>query len=64
MNTDKVTIEPLEDGRFLMENSRGAMFNCQDADDIGAYLETAMWNLLEPALKGKKKVTIRVEIDK
>ena len=59
-----IEIEALDDGRYLMKNSRGAIFNCKDADDIGTYIEAALWPLIAPALKARKKVTINVVVHK
>ncbi len=58
-----IEIKPLNDGRFLLENSRGAMWNCNDADDIGTFIEAAIWPLIEPALKERKPITINIVID-
>lgn len=58
-----IDIKPLDDGRFLMENSLGAIFNCKDADDIGVFIESAIWMLIAPGLKERKHITINVVID-
>lgn len=58
-----IEIKPLDDGRFLLENSRGAMWNCNDADDIGTFIEAATWPLIAPALKERKPITINIVID-
>ena len=58
-----INIKPLDGGRFMMENSRGAMWNCNDADDIGTFIEAAIWPLIAPALKERKHITIKVVID-
>lgn len=56
-----IEIKPLDDGRFIMENSRGAYFNCKDADDIGTFIEAAIWPLIAPALKERKHITITIQ---
>jgi len=55
-----IEIKPLNDGRFMMENSRGAMWNCNDADDIGTFIEAAIWPLIQSPLKNRKKITITI----
>ena len=58
-----IEIKPLNDGRFLLENSRGAMWSCNDADDIGTFIEAAIWPLIAPALKERKPITINIVIE-
>lgn len=57
-----VTIKPIDNGRFEVSNNvSDSKFYCHDADAVGAYIETAMWPHLYPALVAGLKIKITVE---
>lgn len=58
-----IDIKPLDDGCFIMKNSRGDSFSCFDADKVGELIETAIWPLIESGLKRRRPISIKVEID-
>lgn len=56
----KAEIYPEPDGTFAFDNGR-IIHICYTRDDVGADLEQMIWPLIEPALKSKKPITIKIQ---
>ena len=57
---DNARINPAPDGTFEIDNGLCSKI-CSNANDIGAELEEMLWPLIEPALKERKPITIKIE---
>lgn len=55
-----VEIYPEPDGTFAFDNGNVIRI-CGNADIVGENLEQMIWPLIEPALKAKKSITIRID---
>ena len=56
----KVEIYPEPDGTFAFDNGRTIRI-CDDADDVGAQLESMLWPLVVRPLEARKPLTITIE---
>lgn len=57
---DKATIYPEPDGTFAFDNGN-VIRVCRDKHSVGENLESMIWPMIEPALKAKKTITIKIE---
>ena len=62
MNTKELHINPVWDGAFeIVDIQSGKRMLCGNADKVGERMEAATWPLIEPALKARKPITIKIE---
>ena len=60
---NKAEIYPEPDGeKFAFDNGRIIRI-CFNPDDVVEQLESMLWPLMAPALKARKKITLKIEYE-